>query len=686
MFGGAEMTGGFKNIAVCVSEAHKEDIQSILFPLTLKFSENNCRITVFDCCNDLYNDTPFNEAESCVFELIPYSSCDAVIVFAQYIKNEPVLRSIIADASSRKLPVIVVDGNNDYDGCINLNYDFSDAFSDLMAHLLDDHGFTEINCIAGFKNNRFSDEKVDIYKKALADHGIPFEEERFGYGNFYSTPTIEVMERFLASPLGLPEAIVCINDSMALTVCEMLAQRGIRVPEDVVVTGFDGIEQEKYNFPRLTTCRRDLDRLAEHLLSLVLSAIDGTFKENTSFFPYTLDRSESCGCKEKSVAGINSSINSLYSRLNDFQRFDNSMNNMTAKLTNELDHAKVTEIIKHYAAFNCFLCLNSDFDDPRRRVHKKGGLPFTSVINADKYFYGMDDVPDYTFELESFIPDKDFRIERTDPLFVYAVHNQENVTGYFCVYAPDTDFSTFSLTLHRINKFVLSIDTCIGSFVQQNYLQASNNRLRDIQNKIISSFADLVESRDDFTGQHIKRTSEYLRLLVSQLEAQTEYKAVLTKEVSEMMIKAAPLHDIGKIKIADNILNKPGRLTGEEFDIIKTHTIEGRDIIEKTLTNIESEEYIKIASQMALYHHEKWDGSGYPCGLSGEEIPLCARIMAVVDVFDALTSKRVYKEAFSTQLAFDILEESRGTHFDPDIAKAFISIKPQVEQVLRELQ
>ena len=675
-----------RNIAVCVSEAHKEDIQSILYPLSMKFSEENFRITVFNCCNDLFNITPFNEAESCVFKLIQHSSCDAVIIFAQYIKNEDVLCDLISDALSAALPVIVVDGNTDYDGCINLRYDFTDAFGKLMSHLLDDHGFTKINCIAGFKDNRFSDEKVDIYKKALADHGIPFEEERFGYGNFYAAPTIEVMERFLASPLGLPEAIVCINDSMALTVCEMLAQRGINVPEDVVVTGFDGIEQEKYNFPRLTTCRRDLDSFAQHLLSVVSSAVEGTFKEGASIFPYTLDRSESCGCKEKSVAGINSSINSLYSRLNDFQLFDNSMNNMTAKLTNELDHKNITEIIKHYAAFNCFICLNSDFENACHETRQKGSQPFTDTINADKYFYGIDSVPHCTIDLHSFIPDKDFRIQRTDPLFVYAVHNQDNVTGYICAYVSDADFSIFSLTLHRLNKFVLSIDTCIGSFLQQSVLQASNTRLRDIQNKIISSFADLVESRDDFTGQHIKRTSEYLKLLVTHLEAAPKYKDILTKEVSEMMIKAAPLHDIGKIKIADDILNKPGRLTEEEFEIIKTHTIEGRDIIEKTLTNIESEEYIKIASQMALYHHEKWDGSGYPCKLSGEDIPLCARIMAVVDVFDALTSKRVYKEAFSTQLAFDILEESRGTHFDPDIAGAFIEIHQQVEQVLHEIQ
>ena len=150
------------------------------------------------------------------------------------------------------------------------------------------------------------------------------------------------------------------------------------------------------------------------------------------------------------------------------------------------------------------------------------------------------------------------------------------------------------------------------------------------------------------------------------------------------MYKAAPLHDIGKIKISDSILNKPGRLTPEEFDVIKTHTIEGAKIIEQTLRNIENNDYIETAEQMALYHHEKWNGTGYPMGLAGEQIPLCARIMAVVDVFDALTSKRVDKDAFSVDKAIDILKESSGSHFEPKLVDEFIKIRSKIEKVFEE--
>ena len=136
----------------------------------------------------------------------------------------------------------------------------------------------------------------------------------------------------------------------------------------------------------------------------------------------------------------------------------------------------------------------------------------------------------------------------------------------------------------------------------------------------------------------------------------------------------------------DRTVNKPGKLTPEEFEVIKTHAESGGEIIEKTLTDIESDSYLKVAREMALYHHEKWNGTGYPYHLSGEDIPLCARIMAVVDVFDALTSKRVYKDAFPVEKAFRILEESSGSHFDPKIVGTFLAHKEEVTQVLLKYQ
>ena len=149
---------------------------------------------------------------------------------------------------------------------------------------------------------------------------------------------------------------------------------------------------------------------------------------------------------------------------------------------------------------------------------------------------------------------------------------------------------------------------------------------------------------------------------------------------------SAPLHDIGKINISDTILNKPGKLTPEEYEIMKTHTTAGKHIMEKAINTVKGENYLKEARNMAAYHHEWWDGNGYPEGLKGQVIPLSARVMAVADVFDALTSKRIYKEAMPFEEAIDIIKQESGTHFDPKCVEVFAEAEEEIRLVLRRYQ
>lgn len=210
----------------------------------------------------------------------------------------------------------------------------------------------------------------------------------------------------------------------------------------------------------------------------------------------------------------------------------------------------------------------------------------------------------------------------------------------------------------------------------------NNHRIMDMQYKTIVGMANLIESRDGETGEHVKRTSAYAGMIAEELSKEGAYQDDITISYMENLWKAAPLHDIGKIMVSDSILQKPGRLTEQEFDKMKLHASEGGKIIDETLGAIDDKAYLDMAHDVAHYHHEKWDGSGYPEGLKGEEIPLCARIMAVADVFDALISKRCYKEAMSVDKAYEIIRESSGSHFDPVVAGAFLKIRPRVEEYL----
>lgn len=214
-------------------------------------------------------------------------------------------------------------------------------------------------------------------------------------------------------------------------------------------------------------------------------------------------------------------------------------------------------------------------------------------------------------------------------------------------------------------------------------LQEHNENMMKLQDGIIFGMANLIESRDGETGEHVKRTSAYVEMIAKAAREQGLYTEILTDEYIEKLVKAAPLHDVGKIAVPDQILMKPGKLTPEEFEYIKLHAPKGGEIIKEFFENVEDKEYVKMACDVAAHHHEKWSGEGYADHLAGEDIPLSARIMALADVFDALISKRCYKEAFSMDETFRIIEESSGTHFDPDLTRVFLSIRSEIEDYLK---
>ena len=195
-------------------------------------------------------------------------------------------------------------------------------------------------------------------------------------------------------------------------------------------------------------------------------------------------------------------------------------------------------------------------------------------------------------------------------------------------------------------------------------------RIERIQRDTITSLATVVEERDENTGGHIQRTSDYVEALLAAMKK--EAFAHLSKKYCSNVLLAAPMHDIGKIKISDAILNKPGKLTPEEFEIMKKHAAYGAEIIGKTMRDVEEEDYFAVACNIARHHHERYDGTGYPDGLKGEDIPLEARIMALADVYDALISERVYKKAYSKEESRRIIEEGLGTQFDPRLGALFL--------------
>ena len=249
------------------------------------------------------------------------------------------------------------------------------------------------------------------------------------------------------------------------------------------------------------------------------------------------------------------------------------------------------------------------------------------------------------------------------------------------------------MTAFKINITYMAIAMAAGvsyiyynDLIQQDTqaeLVADQERIARMQEHIISGLANLIESRDFETGEHVARTSRYVRALSEFARADGVYADQLTDCFISLMVRAAPLHDVGKIVVPDHILKKPGRLTEEEFEQMKRHASEGGRVVREVLGGITDEEYLSFASDVATCHHERWNGKGYPHGLSGDAIPLSARIMAIADVYDALVSERCYKKAFPPEKAFGIIGEEAGTQFDPNLVQVFLKHRDQFVDIFR---
>lgn len=236
------------------------------------------------------------------------------------------------------------------------------------------------------------------------------------------------------------------------------------------------------------------------------------------------------------------------------------------------------------------------------------------------------------------------------------------------MFVPDALVSSIGVTVIILGIYLNQEDPAIGGLSQYH-------------TEMVMGFAALVENKDDSTGGHIKRVTLYAELLAKELQSRGLYKNILTKDYINDLLLASPMHDIGKIAVPDVILQKPGRLTEEEFEVMKRHTVSGGKIIQDTFGNLDNRQYSDIAYQVAMYHHEKWNGKGYPEGLKRKDIPLCARIMAIADVFDAVSEKRCYREALPLEQCFEIIADGSGQDFEPMLVEVFLDMREKAEEI-----
>jgi len=260
----------------------------------------------------------------------------------------------------------------------------------------------------------------------------------------------------------------------------------------------------------------------------------------------------------------------------------------------------------------------------------------------------------------------DEKLKSIPVIFLTAKHDPNSEIRGFVIGAIDFISKPFSPPV-LIKRLEMHIET-------DKLIKQSLQSVRKVHNATINIIANMVENRDEVTGEHIDRTQKYLSILIKELVRMDVYTNEISKWNLDVLLPSAQLHDVGKIKVSDLILNKPAKLTDEEYALIKRHCDEGERIIDGIIDKAEEDGFLIHAKKFAGCHHEKWDGAGYPRGLAGENIPLEGRIMAIADVYDALVCERPYKKPFSHEKAMEIIRNDSGTHFDPKIVDAFLNI------------
>lgn len=431
------MFNGRKIIGVCIPRVFDQNAFEYMQVLNTAAVKRGYSLFVYQSNTDfgVYTVNQQNNlGESYIFDLIDYDILDGLVIFSELIKDKTLIQNAADKAAERGIPAVAVE--YPLEGCIYANYDYGDYFEKLVRHIIVDHGLTKVNFIAGIEGNNFSEERLDVYKKVLAEQGIPYDPARVGYGQFWEYPTRLVMEKFLANGKELPEAIICSNDVMAMTACKILKERGYSVPEDVIISGFDGIETEKFHSPRLTTCRINKPEMARRIVDVIEACNNGEPAPQNIFVDFELVLSQSCGCTKNIAVDAFSILIDMNLRLKKYQYSNGAASNNMALISSARNPEYIIEsLAKEEDFFDTSCCLNTDALSPKSGIMESySEQPFTDemlMIFRGNYTNPSKEV--VRFDRKMIVPEFDKYIDMHLPVIFSVIHYFDMPLGYLCI-------------------------------------------------------------------------------------------------------------------------------------------------------------------------------------------------------------------------------------------------------------
>lgn len=491
-------------VAVCLSKVHEDMHKDLLSSLCKNAEEKGFILHIFNVFTDLYNKDNNDLGEHSVFDLIDYNSLSALVILSETIKDDIILNGIIQNAFDAQTPVISVD--KEIEGCYNILFDYY-CIEKIIAHVLDVHKCTKIAFMAGMRNNAFSDDRINTFKNVLKEHGLSAREDWILYGDFWEYPAKLACEEMLRNTDEIPEAIICANDSMAIAVCSTLADHGLKVPEDVIVTGFDGIELGKFYTPRITTAYDDKIKTGEVISDIIKDIIDGNPPENKKYkIEYEALYSQSCGCEKVHIGNYNDHVEYLYKELSEFKFNQTYINQMVVNLTDEITIDEIPYAVKPYLTVreceSISICLNAKLfeNSDLVSVSSEALLNNNTMILACQLVKDEYRVPFTEYDINELLPNLDEIQKISNQLLFVPLHCQQKVFGYL-VAGYDVD----SINFQRIYELTINFEQALDTVVNQSRLIAMNKRLNDLY------------CRDPLTGVFNRRGfyQEYMKLIKS---------------------------------------------------------------------------------------------------------------------------------------------------------------------------
>ncbi len=468
------MSADKKVVGVCVANIQDQAVQRQTAAICRTAKQRGYKAIIYSVYKKLDVVDRFACGEENIFDSMRMEEHAAVIILSEAIQNERVVRNIISKAQKLGLPVVSI--NHKYEGAYNVLLDYDKPFEEIVRHVIEHHKCRRINFIAGYRGNEFSDARIDIFRKVMAENGLEVEEDRIGYGDFWEKPTQELCEKWLSSDVKLPDAIICANDVMAITACMVLRNHNIHVPEDVIVTGFDGINLADCCSPNLTTAQDDTEKIGKYAFDVIQACSSGEkINPYDVKVGFSVRFSESCGCKKKDYINLNEHIMSLDGK-NAQMRIKTS--DIFMMMTNLTSGDSVGDVVRRYENYRSLFNVNEFKIFAFGRFFSGTDIISRYEVNRDfRALLVETDGDDAVVPLrvlaageeEELVGDM---IERNDALFMFPMHWQDEIYGFMAA-SMDIENSDYA----QLYEFILALEQVLGTLRKQAKLR--NMYVRD---------------------------------------------------------------------------------------------------------------------------------------------------------------------------------------------------------------